>query len=113
MHLEWEKCPTTWHDQYKGHFKEPTLILETVATYDLWIWHTFFGMIGSLNDINVLHRSHVSDDLSIGNGPQLSDALNGLEYNMGYYLADGIYVPYSTLIGPITSLLATNISILQ
>jgi hypothetical protein len=43
MHWEWEKCPTALHGQYRGHHKIPTIILEAVASADLWIWHTFFG----------------------------------------------------------------------
>jgi len=42
---------------YTGHCCEPTIILEAVASQELWIWHVFFGMPGSLNDINVLDRS--------------------------------------------------------
>jgi hypothetical protein len=37
------------------------MILEAVATYDLWILHAFFGMPGTNNDVNVLHRSPVFD----------------------------------------------------
>jgi hypothetical protein len=44
MHWEWEKCPTDWHGKYRGRFKKPTLILEVVASYNLWIWHAFFVM---------------------------------------------------------------------
>jgi hypothetical protein len=33
------------------------MILEVVASQDLWIWHAFFGLPGSLDDINVLNRS--------------------------------------------------------
>jgi hypothetical protein len=32
----------------------PTMILEVVASQDLWIRHSFFGLPGSLNDVNVL-----------------------------------------------------------
>jgi hypothetical protein len=28
--------------------------VEAVVDKDLWIWHAFFGMVGSHNDINVL-----------------------------------------------------------
>jgi hypothetical protein len=31
-----------------------SVVLEAVADQDLWIWHAFFGMAGSHNDINVL-----------------------------------------------------------
>ena len=42
------------HGMSRGHKKVPTIILEAVASKDLWIWHAFFGMPGSHNDINVL-----------------------------------------------------------
>lgn len=29
----------------------PTVILEAVASYDLWIWHALLGLPGALNDI--------------------------------------------------------------
>ena len=103
MHWEWEKCPTAWHGQYRGHFKKPTIILEAVASYDLRIWHAFFGMPGSCNDINVLHRSPVFDDLARGIGPAVKFKVNGRDYDMGYYLADGIYPPWATLINGVSS----------
>lgn len=55
MHWSWKNCPAAWHRMYRGYKKEPTIILEAVASKDLWIWHAFFGMPGSHNDINVLH----------------------------------------------------------
>jgi hypothetical protein len=57
MHWKWKNCPTALQGMYCGHVKEPTIILEAVASTDLWIWHAFFGLPGSHNDINVLHRS--------------------------------------------------------
>ena len=59
MHWRWKNCPTAWHAQYSGRKEHPTIILEAVASYDLWIWKSFFGVPGSCNDINVLHRSNV------------------------------------------------------
>lgn len=72
MHWEWEKCPTVCHETYRGHYKMPTLILEVDPIFDLWIWHMFFGLPRSLNDIKVLHLSPVFDDLDGGVGPQVS-----------------------------------------
>jgi len=36
-----------------------SIILEAVANQSLWICYTYFGMLGSNNDINVLDRSHL------------------------------------------------------
>ena len=79
--------------QYKRHENKPTIILEAVASYDLWCWHAFYGMPGSHNDINVLHRSPLFDNLAEGRAPEVNYTINGHEYNMGYFLADGIYPP--------------------
>ena len=76
---------------YIGYAREPTIILEAIASYDLWIWHPFFGLPGSLNDINVLDGSHVFSELAEGHGPKVSYTINGHEYIMGYYFAVGIY----------------------
>ena len=54
MHWEWKNCPKGFHGAYNGKERRPTIILEAVASYDLWIWHAFFGMPDSNNDLNVL-----------------------------------------------------------
>ncbi|XP_057247939.1 uncharacterized protein LOC130590062 [Beta vulgaris subsp. vulgaris] len=63
-HWQWDKCPMTWQGQYTG---------------------------GSNNDINVLDRSSVFDELLEGQRPEIQYTINGRHYNIGYYLADGIY----------------------
>jgi len=43
MHWHWENCPVAWKGQYtRGDYKVPTIMLEAVASHDLWIWHAFF-----------------------------------------------------------------------
>ncbi|XP_010689464.1 uncharacterized protein LOC104903164 [Beta vulgaris subsp. vulgaris] len=70
MHWRWDKCPTTWQGQYiRGHQGVPTMVLEAVASSDLWIWHAYFGVACSKNDINVLDRSSIFDELLEGRGP--------------------------------------------
>jgi hypothetical protein len=44
IHWKWKNYPTTWQGMYCGHVKKPTVILETVASHDLRIWHAFFGL---------------------------------------------------------------------
>jgi hypothetical protein len=103
MHWKWKNCPASWQGMYSGHFHEPTIILEAVASYDLWIWHAFFGLPGSHNDINVLERSFIFSDLAQGRTPPVNYTVNGHNYNMGYYLADGIYPQWATFVKTISS----------
>jgi len=58
----------------------------------------FFGCPGTLNDINVLDRSPVFDDVEQGNTPRVNFFVNQRPYNMAYYLADGIYPSYPTFV---------------
>ncbi|XP_038697996.1 uncharacterized protein LOC119995554 [Tripterygium wilfordii] len=81
-------------EMYTRHACEPTIILKVVASSDLLIWHAFFGMLSSINDINVLDRSPLFDALSQSCTPAVNYVINGHEYNMGYYLVDGIYLGY-------------------
>ena len=37
MHWEWKNCPTAWKGQYSRGSGKPTIVLEAVASYDLWI----------------------------------------------------------------------------
>ena len=69
-----------------------------VTSYDLWIWHAFFGPPGTLNDINVLDRSPVFDDIIQGQAPNVTFTVNGREYHLAYYLTDGIYPKWATFI---------------
>ena len=91
MHWVWKNCPSAYHGMYTGHVHRPTIVLEAVASYDLWIWHAFFGMPRSNNDINVLDASNLFANLREGCGPSANYTIMGNHYNMGYYLADGIY----------------------
>ncbi|XP_075669760.1 uncharacterized protein LOC142639475 [Castanea sativa] len=91
MDWRWKNCPSKWKGQYIGHTCDPMIILEIVASYDLWIWHAFFGLSRSHNDINVLERSSVFSELAEGRASPVNYSKNGNDYSMGYYLADGIY----------------------
>uniref|UniRef100_A0A0D3E0K5 DDE Tnp4 domain-containing protein n=1 Tax=Brassica oleracea var. oleracea TaxID=109376 RepID=A0A0D3E0K5_BRAOL len=74
MHWEWKNCPTAWKGQYAR----------------------------TLNDINVLDRSPVFDDILEGRAPRVKYMVNGHMYKLAYYLTDGIYLKWSTFIQSIT-----------
>ncbi|XP_020887609.1 uncharacterized protein LOC110230057 [Arabidopsis lyrata subsp. lyrata] len=102
MHWEWKNCPTSWKGQYTRASGKPTIVLEAVASQDLWIWHAFFGPPCTLNDINILDRSPVFDDILKGRAPAVNYTVNGNEYNLGYYLTDDIYPKWATFIQSIS-----------
>ncbi|XP_024013311.1 uncharacterized protein LOC112087600 [Eutrema salsugineum] len=62
----------------------------------------FPGMIGSidctLNDINVLDRSPVFDDILYGKAPKVRFSVNGHNYRLPYYLTDAIYPKWATFV---------------
>ncbi|KAF8397075.1 hypothetical protein HHK36_018713 [Tetracentron sinense] len=91
MHWAWKNCPTAWMGQYSGRHGSPTIILEAVASYDLWIWYTYFDLPDSNNDINVLQSSNLFANLTQGIAPPAHYTIQGTEYNVGYYLADETY----------------------
>jgi len=102
MHWTWRNCPVAWKGMFTGHCHEPTMILEAVASQDLWVWHAFFGLPGSHNDINVLERSSVFSHITEGRAPPANYTINGHNYTMGYYLGDGIYPQWSTIVKTIS-----------
>uniref|UniRef100_A0A0D3CJI0 DDE Tnp4 domain-containing protein n=1 Tax=Brassica oleracea var. oleracea TaxID=109376 RepID=A0A0D3CJI0_BRAOL len=115
MHWEWKNYPTAWKGQYTRGSGKPTIVLEAVASQDLWIWHAFFGPPGTLNDINILDRSPVFNDILQGRAPKVNYIVNGNEYHLAYYLTDDIYPKWATFVqsipfpqGPKTSLFATH-----
>ncbi|XP_028065216.1 uncharacterized protein LOC114268283 [Camellia sinensis] len=83
---------------YTGHTHEPTIILEAVASYDLWIWHAFFGFSWSHNDINILERSTAFTELAQECAPSVNYTINDNEYTVEYYLANGLYPPCATFV---------------
>jgi hypothetical protein len=94
MHQRWKNYPSAWQCMYTGHVHEPTIILEAVADGDLWIWHAF------LWDAWFTQRHQrfapVFFMLAEGQAPEVNYTINNNEYAMGYYLADGIYLSWTT-----------------
>ncbi|GKC13049.1 ALP1-like protein [Tanacetum coccineum] len=97
---EWFGCPYAFKAQYvrRDHGPNPFILLEAVASQDLWIWHAFFGVAGSNNDINVLYQSPLFNDLKTGQAPEISFVANSVTYRSGYYLVDRIYPELAPLV---------------
>ncbi|XBH75461.1 hypothetical protein VPH35_102216 [Triticum aestivum] len=103
MHWRWEKCPIAWKGQFtRGDKGWPSLILEAVASRDLRIWHAYFGIAGSNNDINVLNQSPLFIKQLKGQAPRVNFFVNDKEYQHGYYLVDGIYPEWAAFVKTIS-----------
>ncbi|XP_023772922.1 uncharacterized protein LOC111921577 [Lactuca sativa] len=91
-HYRWKNCPVAWKGQYaSSHHISPSLVLEVVASQDLWIWHVYFGVAGSNNNVNVLDQSPIFDDLLNRKASDASFTVNRNKYKYEYYLTDVIY----------------------
>ncbi|KAJ9555087.1 hypothetical protein OSB04_009701 [Centaurea solstitialis] len=88
-----------WRGQYhRGDHPGLTTVIEAVASYDLWIWHAYYGTPGATNDIVIVNQSPIFNDLFEGKAPDSSFSVNGRQYKHGYYLADGIYPKWTTFV---------------
>ncbi|KAI5315998.1 hypothetical protein L3X38_045174 [Prunus dulcis] len=95
---KWKNCPTAWQGDYGNRKGQKSIILEAVAGFDTWVWHAFFGVAGSQNDLNVLGQSPVFNDVLRGEAPNITYEINNTIYQTGYYLADGIYPRWTTFV---------------
>ncbi|KAI5321984.1 hypothetical protein L3X38_031056 [Prunus dulcis] len=98
MHWQWKNCPTAWQGDYGNRKGQKSIILEAVAGFDTWVWHAFFRVAGSQNDLNVLGQSPVFNDILRGEAPNITYEINNTIYQNGYYLADGIYPRWTTFV---------------
>ncbi|KAJ0732908.1 putative harbinger transposase-derived protein [Helianthus annuus] len=81
-HIEWRNCPRELRGAYvRGDVKRPTIILEAVTSNDLWFWHSYFGVPGSNNDINVLHTSPLFQTVTNGTAPFCPFYVKGRYYS--------------------------------
>jgi hypothetical protein len=105
MHTYWKNCPVAWQQSFIGKEKGPTIILEAVADYNLWFWHSSYGYAGCLNDMNILNLSPLLDSLSNGTFKDMEARSGVIPFSIGqetfertYFLTDGIYPKYSRFV---------------
>ncbi|XP_057793192.1 protein ALP1-like [Salvia miltiorrhiza] len=88
-HWARKNCLVAWQGAYtRGDHGEPTIILEAVASQDLWICHAFFGTPGSNNGINVLNASLLFNVRRERRAPPITYQVSNSYYTSGYYLID-------------------------
>ena len=98
MHYDWKNCPVAWQGDFGDRKGNRSIILEAVCDQSLHIWHIFFGLPGSNNDLNVLDRSPLVHNMLTSEASEFTFEVNGKEYNRYYLLADGIYPQWSCFV---------------
>ena len=91
MHYQWKNCPVAWQGDFGDRDSKSSIILKAIADQSLHIWHIFFGIPGSNNDVNVLDRSPLIHNMLTSEASDMTFEVNGQEYKRYYLLADGIY----------------------
>ncbi|GKD62389.1 ALP1-like protein isoform X1 [Tanacetum coccineum] len=91
MDWEWFGCPYGFKGQFvrRDHGPNPFTLLEAVASQELRIWHAFFGVVGSNNDINVLYQSPLFNDLKIRRAQDIPIVANSVLTNGDTILLTG------------------------
>uniref|UniRef100_A0A452YLD0 DDE Tnp4 domain-containing protein n=1 Tax=Aegilops tauschii subsp. strangulata TaxID=200361 RepID=A0A452YLD0_AEGTS len=99
MRWEWKNCPDPWKGQFtRGDYGVSMVMLQAVASQYTWIWLSFFGVAGSNNDLSVLNQSPLFTEVLEGRAPPVQFTINQRQYNMGYYLVDGIYPEWAAFV---------------
>lgn len=104
-HTFWKNCPKAWAGSYKGKEKKPSIVLEAVADYHLFLWHASYGYTGNLNDLTILSLSPLLDRMVDGTIHDLEKEAGVVPFKIGrhqfnetFLLTDGIYPSYSRFV---------------
>ncbi len=91
--IHWGQCPAGWKGQFQGKEVYPTIGLQAVSDYNLWIWQSVFGYLGSPNDINIWDWSPLYEPMLDGTHDKIdfSFEINGEHFSQLYCLDDGVY----------------------
>jgi hypothetical protein len=98
MHYKWKNCLVVWQGDFGNIHGKKSIILEAIASEDLHIWHVFFGLSRSNNDVNVLDHSPLVHNVLTSEARDMHFTINGCEYDRYYLLTDGIYPEWSCFV---------------
>ena len=81
------------------------MVLEAMCDQNLWLWHAFYGVAGSMNDLSVLRLSKLLKMFVTGEFEKLEKLANIVPYSIHdeefqqlFVLVDGIYPKYSRFV---------------
>ena len=75
-----------------------SMILEAIADGGLHIWHAFFGLLGSNNNVNILNWLPLVQNMLTSEARDMHFVMNGCKYDRYYLLTDGIYPEWACFV---------------
>ena len=78
IYYEWKNCPVAWQGDYGDRDGDKSIILEAIVDQSLHIWHVFFCLSGSNNDINVLDRFPLIHNMLTSEATNMCFVINGI-----------------------------------
>ena len=99
-HFPWVSCPAALKGQHQSKEKIPTIVMESVADYDLWIWFASIGYAGSNSDMVIWEKSPLHNKLVNGDISELDFryTIGDDTFELLYFLTDGIYPELSRFV---------------
>ena len=98
-HVKW-RCPKSLQPLYKGKESDTTVVVQCIASPSLYCTHCFVGSAGSNNDLTTLRLSSFVHRILNGASGLFNFNVSGESFTRKYYLADGIYFPWSIFATP-------------
>jgi hypothetical protein len=104
-HTFWKNFPKAWQGSFKGKESKPSIVMESIADYFLFLWHVACGYTGTLNDNTILHIPPFMDRLLDGTFHELEAEaavvpflIKEEQFNKVVVPVDGIYPSYSRFV---------------
>ncbi len=96
-HTIWKNCPKAWAGSHQGKENSPSIVLEGISDYHMFIWHASYGYVGTLNDKTIFDLSPFQECLLDGSFEQreldsgvVSFKIGDNEFSKMFVLVDGI-----------------------
>jgi hypothetical protein len=106
-HVKW-RCPKSHQPLYKGKESETTIVIQCIASPSLYCTNCFVGSAGSNNDLTTLRLSNFVHRILNGTSGMFTFNISGETFTRKYYLADGIYPPWSIFATPTSNPISTG-----
>jgi hypothetical protein len=104
-HAFWKNCPKALQGLYKGKESKPSIVMESIADYFLFLWHASYGYTGALNVNTILYLSPFMGRLLDGTFHEVEAEAAVVPFlikeelfNKVFVLVGGMYPSYSRFV---------------